>query len=1261
MLEIRKSRLFPNQLISRFDPHGGRQGFALVIALGLMAFILLLLLSITTFVRVESRNAEQTTKVLAARSNALLALNVALGELQKASGADRRITASSDIVNSNGYLNDDRDDAKRHWTGVWSTENYLDSELVSRNRAPRTLNPEKDLDLDAVQEDGFQGWLVSYDRDSGMADDIDDAFGGFSQPAEDLVTLVGPGTIDAGTVGSAGATNSYVRVPKIPIGGSGNAEHGKIAWWVGDEGVKARLDRADPHRESGNESQRLRSLAAAQRVGLEMFSNQLDPESATAGDFLSLDPADQEPQRALAKPIDLSAAGLVDPLLEPLDDYRFHDATFFSEGLFTDVKYGGLRRDLSLAFEMPLELFNDQPEFGSGYDAYGVNTTGGEGNRGITELDFDFSPLFEFTDFDNSPNVRGRAVYRGPAWQLLRSHYRLYKDVNDDLSILESENGYYPGKDFGLKTRNSDGTVTRVVQQIGFSAIKINSPDRGYLSHRHGYDTPASTVERNGDPLGTRVIPDIMPVMTRFAFFVSVRPKSNGRLEMIMDPAVVLWNPYNVELEFSLSGNPLKASFQNMPMEVRVFFDKGEKTSDDTAESGPFINTFEMKEIFGGLYRPAFSSTSGTVVLGPGELRVFAGNGQGAGALFDQGLVYNLSEEGGRARELELTNDSGEALRLTPESRVAFAFTWEPGVESFFNLFQQVQGYQDVIGQATFVALDADSITGSNLYSEGMDVSADATGSLYWPIPDRSFSLTDPNGYIAEDNFKYYQSSGGDPYISDISGKESIGVVDLYLKAAGENPSFEVQMLNHFNPRAPTQFVGYDINGGDLRTAGAYPSPSDNWRVKYFRNENWTSTQAGGLTAENGFWGENHTAGVSQVVLFDLPSRPILSLGSFQHLSTGVFVDQPAFAIGNAYPSPFIPIDKIHATTTFGSGSTYSRTDVSYLANEALWDSYFFSGLAEDIGAFQQTLSNRWDDFARKQSETLGENSNITLALPEGVTAADASVALFNSGPRADAYEKIGTYIRNKGAFNINSTSVEAWRTLLASTNGLAVPVAGQGDESRSGSALSRVGAPVQPSLEGGGDEWGGFRRLASDEVDELARAIVEEVKRRGPFASLADFINRRLGASDETELRGALQAAIDATDINSHMSGSFQAGAAGPNFLPENANFTPTSAAATTYLTQADLLQTISPLLTARSDTFRIRAYGEAETSVTGEPGATAVCEAIVQRTADYIDPADQPETPSFTTPTLTSPVNEDFGRRYRIVAFRWLGADEM
>ena len=79
-------------------------------------------------------------------------------------------------------------------------------------------------------------------------------------------------------------------------------------------------------------------------------------------------------------------------------------------------------------------------------------------------------------------------------------------------------------------------------------------------------------------------------------------------------------------------------------------------------------------------------------------------------------------------------------------------------------------------------------------------------------------------------------------------------------------------------------------------------------------------------------------------------------------------------------------------------------------------------------------------------------------------------------------------------------------------------------------------------------------------------------------------------------------------------------------------------------------MLQVIGPSISARSDTFRIRAMGQAR-------GATAYCEAIVQRTAAFVDPSD----PAQTSTDKLNPTNQKFGRKFEIVSFRWLSPNEI
>ena len=75
-----------------------QKGFALVISLSLMAFMLLLVLSLSTLVQVESRSASISRDHLVARLNAQLGAMIALGDLQRYTGPDQRVTARADIL-----------------------------------------------------------------------------------------------------------------------------------------------------------------------------------------------------------------------------------------------------------------------------------------------------------------------------------------------------------------------------------------------------------------------------------------------------------------------------------------------------------------------------------------------------------------------------------------------------------------------------------------------------------------------------------------------------------------------------------------------------------------------------------------------------------------------------------------------------------------------------------------------------------------------------------------------------------------------------------------------------------------------------------------------------------------------------------------------------------------------------------------------------------------------------------------------------------
>ena len=114
-----------------------------------------------------------------------------------------------------------------------------------------------------------------------------------------------------------------------------------------------------------------------------------------------------------------------------------------------------------------------------------------------------------------------------------------------------------------------------------------------------------------------------------------------------------------------------------------------------------------------------------------------------------------------------------------------------------------------------------------------------------------------------------------------------------------------------------------------------------------------------------------------------------------------------------------------------------------------------------------------------------------------------------------------------------------------------------------------------------------------------------------------------------------------------------------------DTADYSTSGAGVTVYLdgragvgsdAQGDVLSAIGARIAVRTDTFRIRGYGETR-DTTGKILARAWCEAIVQRVPDYVDPTDRP----YTEYAKMGEVNKKFGRHYQIVSFRWLGPKEV
>lgn len=270
-----------------------RGGFALVATISLMVLLLMVVLAMLSLSTITSRGTGLDKYQQVARANARLGLMQAIGELQQAMGPDQRVSAE-------GGLSDEAGFGKSHWVGVWSSA---------------------DADGDLEPDGEFKGWLVSSATAVGRVF-YDEIKSDASADNDDWVSLVGEGSVNTGAGSSGRVLSERVRVSNKKSGHSGSSPSGHYAWWVGDEGVKARIDLQNTQDNIHLASQ------GAQRASVQVL-----PE------FETVDSSSPEVQK-------LVTTGTMDTLsgISPMAvQDHFHDMTVHSLALHTDTRRGGFK------------------------------------------------------------------------------------------------------------------------------------------------------------------------------------------------------------------------------------------------------------------------------------------------------------------------------------------------------------------------------------------------------------------------------------------------------------------------------------------------------------------------------------------------------------------------------------------------------------------------------------------------------------------------------------------------------------------------------------------------------------------------------------------------------------------------------------------------------------------------------------------------------------------------------------------------------
>jgi len=1176
------------------------KGFALVITLSLMILLTVIAVGLLGLSAISLNTASQSEAMATARSNARMAVMLAIGDLQKTAGTDRAITAPASIID---------DQQPSEITGVWSPWDPGGSSSP-RNKGAR---------------DGkFKQWLVSTVDGTGT-----------DNPGRPPVAAAG----SAGSVallgnGSLGSlANQSIHLPTTRV--VNNKEISGLAWAVIDEGVKSRVDlyhdgETDPSWTNVTRVAAPPTDGAKTLPGWEQFTiAKTDNGKLITVNTLSLNGTVKRNDVALCDP----------------------DITVSSNSLMTDPVNGGVKKDLSLFC-----------------------------SRGLS-ADEQKARLYNYA------RVIGDSVPSDPYLSLLANYHQLYKRLG------QREGNASPGP-YEIAAHLPD---------------KYTPPDK-FNPYDNSNGQGPTVVNRAAVPEPV-LVPSVVRVDIIFSMiatdthgpWISHFPDRPYEMHLQFLPVVTLHNPYSVPLKFE----GMHIAFRNLPVGFNFVIDGQPVSTRLVAVNQMFIDfdsNDSTNQVFSFNLAPSISGGSTVMTLLPGQTKLFgtpgvpsnwtwddevAANGGQGGYLFDYGNQY--------------TNDQVTAhpISITPKLMTQF-----PGGGGYCidwvnpRPVQTPQGQTMGLGAGMIGILPTQSVAvqfGPYVPAAAMDVNGD--GSMAVEIDLVNSGQRVKAGalvvkYGTQQRLNDILSQGTSvrfPTVRNFPEMIPKPNVDPPLTAGdihelGITPINDYQharqfmifslaaktTLESFIP-AKTLVAGNPTNNVvtmDLRAnkdpAGAVPIEMVMMPIRSIGSaaiEDNRNLEEGYFFSGNGSFN-----GTPRATLYEFPVAPLESLAQFRHanLAGSGYMPSVTYTVGESNANPDIGTAATRATWTDGS----VMLDHTFLSNEALWDSYFLSTAADQSGPLFGATTKSYTDLLKDFFDGKGKLLNERFVpYNHESTTVPAEVGKTTAGN--DSYTKLAAYLMLSGGFNVNSTSENAWQAVLAALDGAAVETVQGVDPAKDNTyPVPRVRRPSDLNMDGGTQganthqiHWQGYRRLTKTQTAQLAKEIVTEVRNRGPYLSLADFVNRRIGAdSDPETVKGALQAAIDRTSINDAIlkaEGKALAAkdVASNGYKSVQAGIGNTAANAPGVISQGDVLSAIGSRIAVRSDTFRVRGYGEARDPTGTKVLAKAWCEVIVQRVPDFVDPSDRSDAEF----AKLGPVNQKFGRHYQIMSFRWLVPKEV
>ena len=1144
-----------------------------MVTLSLMILLTVIAVGLLTLSSITLRATGQGEAMATARSNARLAMMMALGELQKTAGPDRRVTAPANLKNATH---------PEGLTGVWKSWKPATSGVSNQNY------------LDAKTGANFLGYLMSNPD---------------SAATSDPQTLPTPSALGSRLLVSTGSlgtnlANREISAPLISVksGSAGATKNiGSFAWAVLDEGVKSRID----------------LLPADEPVGVGDSITQAGTPARNR--FIKVDGMDflDEPaaslRDSLPKLVTLNEAQLKASKKGSVQGF-FNDFTVDSSSLQVDVANGGLKTDLSVLFD---------------------------GTYGTSILPDEYLGRYLYsnttTPFENATS--------DSQWELYANYARLYRQTNPDDNPKD-----------GLK-------ATLPVMTTPSSYLKgINDA----TLNKTRYEPDMSKVKR----------PVLMPTVARvdMVFSLVTRPYNrlgvdgvtySHRLHLMYLPVITLHNPYSVPLRCT----NLQVEFSNIPIGFQ-FLINGQPT--------PTSGLVAFKEMYiWGLGRDKiFKMTLSTsltgateVVMKPGETKIF-------GTPFPKDMTYLGDTRGDLMDDWSgsLTKDARTIPGLITGPNDGVGYDLNHLVPDLYNRSPEHKARWD---NPAVVLLPGDNI--QVRYGPLIPDNADNTFGITVRLNGAEAAKTQ-FFYANETRLKAIMEEGTSPRFTEprsfpalfpapgASPRDTLSFYEPNNKAVSDYA--KARPFAIFSVSAKTTVESFTKSRPVADTGGAFQMATCDFINSTSQGTNPLEftfvpvangsavMESGGPNNEQGylFGGNGIQRGVNSATIYEIPMAPLQSIAQLRHANGGSIGSVPyvTYTVGESRAHPALPSN----AAFFKPDSSRTVLDHSWLANDRLWDGYWFSTLSTLQGTAytgassmtQENLANQF--FANTRS--LPNKRNIAYQ-PPGKSATDASTDALTPGGKKSA-----AHIMTQGGFNVNSTSVPAWIAILSGLSESDILLATGVSEKSTGVPFLRVRCPAAAGSTFSPREklWNGFRSLTPVEIKKLAEEIVAEVRTRGPFLSMSEFVNRRLGSPGGLSNEGAIQAALDRSNVNANMASNAlpisPAEVAGYGWKNSEAVTGNTGAGALGEVTQGDVLSAIGSFVSVRSDTFRIRSYGDAR-DASGKITARAHCEAIVQRVPDYLDPLDSADA----IPLV--PTNLLFGRQFKIVSFRWLNSSEI